>query len=408
MGVDAIELVSTHLGLDLRNHRRLDAQIDWVRKGGPGQSAFVDLAQAYREYVNSQPIVPPLDGAVFRPYVSSQLQDGLFDASLDLSEYGHDRRSWTLTSDVMRYLLLYCDGVVVDNPLARFVDKAAMFDQPSMAATARDRLASFLRFVGEYVPLIDAGAIALIEPVSAIHNEPLHLYGAGEATAEAYRRIGAAASAATPEESASVVEGYVAGQLASWSHHESRFNIHLPSELALRMVVDVAAEHGATARDQSTLRRVAKIRLPSVDHIEPSLLLGLRASDQMNELRQALRSTLLALGHAPNEVGGDDIQLELAHRIGNAVAAHGHRGLNPTTRAVGFASLGTILGGILGGPLGAVLGKGAGTAIGAGLGAGAGVLGEKTLDRRRSRRDPLARLAVVLRTTPERPAAPRQ
>ena len=137
----------------------------------------------------------------------------------------------------MRYLLMYCDGIVVDNPMRFFVDKAAMYDQPAMATTARHRLAGFLHFLCDYAPLIESHSVTFLEHDPELHNKTHFLYAPGEETAEARRRLDPTGRppAHSPEDDPLLVEAYLAGQLAAWSRHKGCFNPHAPGDLGRRM-----------------------------------------------------------------------------------------------------------------------------------------------------------------------------
>lgn len=399
-----LEFVSEHFRVDLIDPKKRTEKINWIRNGGPGREAFAELHRAYLEHVRSGPLVTPLDRGLFRPYISSELQSGLLDLGLGLTEYGHDNRGYHHASEVMRYLLMYCDGIVIDSPMRFFVDKAAMFDQPSLAANARDRLVSFLHFVCDYAPLVESGAVSFLEHNSDLHNHSHSLYSAGEDSRAAMRRLGALSSETlSPEEDPRIVEGYLGGQLFAWAMHEGRFNVHAPGHLARRMLEDrirtAPLEPGTpemAGAHLEALERLVEIGLPRVADIRPETLLSVRRSDQMGDLREQVRGALLAISGRSMTVTSADLQAELRTRIDGVVKTHGKRGIRKTLKTVGFSGAGALLGGLLAGPVGALVGKGIGVAAGAMIGASAPVAGEAAFDAVAKTRDPLAQLVVVL------------
>ena len=310
---------------------------------------FVDAYLEYRAHSQGSLVSSPKqDSAHIRPHAFRYLS------------YSPDRsarvyHSWTRPSvdpfaflDRLRFLLLYCHGVAIDNPLIGLADESQEWQpgeppqMPHWTEADRLRLASYLTFIFATAPLIRQGILVLLEAAGSYAqvSPTSELERAARRSAESFQTIkdfwstpgGRATLNKIRANGSSRANGRrslddlaqalieISDDLALLNASEGRIDLYLPFDYyqrLLRLVADKAVMVGTTSirdRQLGVLTDLVSANVPDLDPTVVSVadIVSIRSSEQVfDRWRAELTAVASELAHLNEEL----IDKEDARRV---------------------------------------------------------------------------------------------
>jgi hypothetical protein len=274
--------------------KSIERRMQWRR--------LADFGERFRAF-EQEVRAPVLKPGELRPYVP--YMTGVPGASLSIRSLPSDEYQDELAAglDALRHHLLYCHSIAMDNPLAGLTDYLRGGPAAEVAGV-RTAMAAYVRFLAAIAPLVRAGVIVLVEPVSypPLVKDDSYL----EWRQPLARRVAATADFSDVSERAlpSDARKYFAGSaidvitklLVAIDVHKN-LDLYLPHGY-FHDVLSAMGEPliGVKAADSRLLTRLVQLKLPALRSLPLADLVALRDDGEAflawrADLRQALEAT---------------------------------------------------------------------------------------------------------------------